>query len=503
MTCHTNPTMQIQPDSSIALVGHPNVGKSVLFQRLTGQRVVISNYPGTTVEIARGISKALQDAPIIDTPGVIAFPPHSEDEEVTARVLFDEPLKAVLQVGDAKNLRRTLLFSVQLAEMGLPFVLALNMMDEARARGVTIQFQELSKILNTPVVPITAIHDEGIQELIEQLQKTQVVSLNLNYGPEIETALSGLISILPPAPISPRSLGLLWLIEDSVSESWIKSRLTRSETDRLIAIRDQLRASLPGWAPEVDSISDAIQKIRLELVEQITLKALLNPGRVSAGISARLGRLTTHPVWGLAILAIILYALYWFVGVFGAGTLVNFLEVEPAREDRQSLGDRAGSPVDTDQTAGRSAGWRVWFMDNGDDVCPGIDPANCNDFLPGVWGYGRLGLSAAPGRTEQSHVPGLGAEWQGGPSNGIRAWLRHDGDLDHPGDGNEARTLPGDFVIGSGGALLRPAWRGDGDAGRHIAHSRLDLGRDSLAGSAGGRLAGSPPGSWRPDAPAG
>ncbi len=328
MTCHTNPTMQIQPDSSIALVGHPNVGKSVLFQRLTGQRVVISNYPGTTVEIARGISKALQDAPIIDTPGVIAFPPHSEDEEVTARVLFDEPLKAVLQVGDAKNLRRTLLFSVQLAEMGLPFVLALNMMDEARARGVTIQFQELSKILNTPVVPITAIHDEGIQELIEQLQKTQVVSLNLNYGPEIETALSGLISILPPAPISPRSLGLLWLIEDSVSESWIKSRLTRSETDRLIAIRDQLRASLPGWAPEVDSISDAIQKIRLELVEQITLKALLNPGRVSAGISARLGRLTTHPVWGLAILAIILYALYWFVGVFGAGTLVNFLEVE-------------------------------------------------------------------------------------------------------------------------------------------------------------------------------
>jgi GTP1/Obg family GTP-binding protein len=93
MQCHGIGELDIQSDGgSIALVGHPNVGKSVLFQRLTGQRVAISNYPGTTVEVAKGVSKALSEAPLIDTPGVIAFPPHSEDEEVTARVLLEVKL---------------------------------------------------------------------------------------------------------------------------------------------------------------------------------------------------------------------------------------------------------------------------------------------------------------------------------------------------------------------------------------------------------------------------
>ncbi len=132
MHSHTTASLEIDSaGSAVALIGHPNVGKSVIFQRLTGQHAVVSNYPGTTVEVTRGATRAPAEFELIDTPGVIAFPPHSEDEQVTERVLLDEPLKAVLQVGDGKNLRRTLLLTVQLAEMGLPLVLALNMMDEA------------------------------------------------------------------------------------------------------------------------------------------------------------------------------------------------------------------------------------------------------------------------------------------------------------------------------------------------------------------------------------
>ena len=126
------------PAGSVALVGHPNVGKSALFQRLTGQRVMVSIYPGTTVEVTRGVCRGWQGCELIDTPGVIAFPPHSDDEQVTSRILFDEPISTILQVGDAKNLRRTLSLSVQLAEMGIPLVLALNMMDEVKARGMQV-----------------------------------------------------------------------------------------------------------------------------------------------------------------------------------------------------------------------------------------------------------------------------------------------------------------------------------------------------------------------------
>ena len=328
MHCQANQSFQRQPGGSIALVGHPNVGKSALFQRLTGQRVTISNYPGTTVEIARGISKALADAPIIDTPGVIAFPPHSDDEEVTARVLFDEPLNAVLQVGDAKNLRRTLLFSVQLIEMGLPYVLALNMMDEARMRGITLDFEQLAQALNSPVVPVTAIHDEGIDELIGQLQTSQPASLKLDYGPQIEAALTEICAHLPPAPISDRSLALLWLSGDAVSATWIDEHVEKGDLPSLNSFRKQLQISLPNWAPEMDSLSEAIQNVRLAYVETVAQSAILRPGSTPAGFTAQLGRLTTHPIWGLVILAGILYSLYWFVGIFGAGTLVNLLEVK-------------------------------------------------------------------------------------------------------------------------------------------------------------------------------
>jgi ferrous iron transport protein B len=328
MHCHPNQSIQIQPGGSIALVGHPNVGKSALFQRLTGQRVAISNYPGTTVEIARGISKVLSDVAMIDTPGVIAFPPHSEDEEVTARVLLNEPLRAVLQVGDAKNLRRTLLLSVQLAEMGIPFVLALNMMDEARNRGVAISFETLRQALASPVVPITAIHNEGIDELITNLRETISSGLHLSYALEIERTLAEMSEVLPPAPISSRALSLLWLSDDSVSETWLRAHLDETSLERLLDLRSRLQASLPEWAPGVESLSDAIQRDRLDFVERVSHAAILRAGSTPNGLRAGLGNLTTHPVLGLVILAGILYGVFWFVGVFGAGTLVNLLEVE-------------------------------------------------------------------------------------------------------------------------------------------------------------------------------
>ncbi|MCH8837380.1 MAG: 50S ribosome-binding GTPase [Candidatus Marinimicrobia bacterium] len=119
---------------TIALVGNPNVGKSVVFGYLTGRYVNVSNYPGTTVEITTGkLSGDHGDWEVIDTPGINNFIPSSEDEVVTRNILMEQNPTNILQVVDTKNLRRGLLLSLQLGEMGRPYVLCLNMADEARA----------------------------------------------------------------------------------------------------------------------------------------------------------------------------------------------------------------------------------------------------------------------------------------------------------------------------------------------------------------------------------
>lgn len=146
------------------LVGQPNVGKSVVFGALTGTYVTVSNYPGTTVEITRGSSRFGAELwEIVDTPGTHNLVPMTEDEAVTRDLLVSETHDALVQIGDAKNLTRTLLLSLQLAELGVPFCLDLNMLDEARARGLTIDLPTLEgELQGVRVNASTAIHGEGL-----------------------------------------------------------------------------------------------------------------------------------------------------------------------------------------------------------------------------------------------------------------------------------------------------------------------------------------------------
>jgi ferrous iron transport protein B len=326
MHCHSSSQIEMPIEAgSIALIGHPNVGKSVIFQRLTGQHVMVSNYPGTTVEVTRGFARHLQETILVDTPGVVTLPPQSEDEQVTERVLLNEPLRAIVQVGDAKNLRRTLLLAVQLAELGLPFVLAVNMMDEAEARGVVVDHALLARYLDTPVIPTTATRGRGIQELRSALQNAHPPQFTLQYDARIEAALAQVCVRLSEdrslrIPFAYRALALLWLSGDAVTEAWLRERLGEQTFHDLASQREALQLFF------FEPLSAVIQQARLAYVEQIAAAVILESGRGGWRSSIQLGQLTTHPVWGLAILAVILYALYWFIGVFGAGTLVGLLE---------------------------------------------------------------------------------------------------------------------------------------------------------------------------------
>jgi ferrous iron transport protein B len=314
--------------SNIALVGHPNVGKSVIFQKLTGQHVIISNYPGTTIELARGAAKLLPGVVLVDTPGVVTFPPRTEDEQVTAHVLLYEDLRAVLQVGDAKNLRRTLLLTVQLAEMGLPLVLALNMTDEAQSRGLAVNHALLADYLSLPVIATTAIRGQGMQELVAALEQVNIPQFRLGYPAEIEAAVAAFCarfgeSLPGSAPIAPRSLGLLWFSGDRVSEEWLREQLPSAVLQELRSLRERLQLSF------VEPLQLVIQETRRAYVDQLCTAVVVQSSSTGwGGAHAVLSRLTTHPVWGWPILGVVLYGLYWFVGIFGAGTLVGFLEEE-------------------------------------------------------------------------------------------------------------------------------------------------------------------------------
>lgn len=155
----------------IAIVGNPNVGKSVLFNVLTGQYVVVSNYPGTTVEVSRGrMNLEGTEYEAIDTPGMYSFLPITEEERVARRILLNEKPDIVIHVVDAKNLERMLSLTLQLMEAELPVMLVLNIMDEARKEGVSINIQALEKELGVPVIETVSTSGKGIEELKKRIK---------------------------------------------------------------------------------------------------------------------------------------------------------------------------------------------------------------------------------------------------------------------------------------------------------------------------------------------
>src|SRR5436305_3595885 len=167
---------------TVLLVGNPNVGKSLLFKNLTHRYVNVSNFPGTTVEITRARATFVlegkdREFDVVDSPGVNDLSPRSDDARVTLKLLEQNPGATVVQVADAKNLRRALLLTLQIAELGHPMILVLNMLDELAARGGRIDRAKLSKILGVPVVGTIALKNHGTAALIEAVKEARPVSL--------------------------------------------------------------------------------------------------------------------------------------------------------------------------------------------------------------------------------------------------------------------------------------------------------------------------------------
>lgn len=152
---------------TFALVGNQNCGKTTLFNQLTGSNQHVGNFPGVTVDRKEGMIKGYPDTRVTDLPGVYSLSPYSSEEIVTRQFVFDEKPKGIINIVDVTNIERNLYLTMQLMELDIPMVLALNMMDEVRENGGSIRINQLECMLGIPVIPISAIKNQGVDELIE------------------------------------------------------------------------------------------------------------------------------------------------------------------------------------------------------------------------------------------------------------------------------------------------------------------------------------------------
>jgi len=161
---------------NILLMGHPNVGKSAVFNRLTGANITESNYPGTTVDFTEGYAKiGGKRAKIIDVPGTFSTEPKDEAEKVALEILENHKDAIVVAVLDATKAERGLYLALEIMEKGYPLVIALNMWDEAKKNNIEIDVDRLEGIIGVPVIPTIAISGEGVSELVEKMPEASPV----------------------------------------------------------------------------------------------------------------------------------------------------------------------------------------------------------------------------------------------------------------------------------------------------------------------------------------
>jgi ferrous iron transport protein B len=311
----------------LAIVGGPNVGKSVMFNNLTGRYVTVSNYPGTTVEVSRGRGRIEgKSFGVVDTPGMYSLTPITDEERVARRMLLKREPGAVIHMVDAKNLERMLPLTLQLLELGLPVVLVLNMMDEAERLGLQIDVGGLSREIGIPVVAAVATSRRGLPEIRKEVldiaQAREVHSATpVRYEATVEEAIDEVARRLPePFARAARGIALLLLQEEVEVAEAVRAADPAASRDIEEIVRRRVGA---GKQP----LRYRIAMQRQAVAREVAGRHVVVPRGVARTFADRLSDITTNPLTGVPILAAIIYfGLYKFVGVFGAGDVVNLLE---------------------------------------------------------------------------------------------------------------------------------------------------------------------------------
>jgi len=317
-------------DLVVALAGNANVRKSSIFNQLTGLGQIIGNWPGKTVEKAEGVLlHHKKHIKIIDLPGIYSLSTYSQEEIVSREYIALEHPDVVVNVVDATSLERNLFFTLQLLEMGTPLVIALNLVDVAKKKGITINEKKLQKLLNVPVVPTIATKGIGVHEIvdaaIEQTAKRSSASKStIHYGPEIETRIEKLERVLTGVNIGyPLRWTAIKLLE---GDSEIVNKVGEKHPDVIVAAN-----ILAGEISEIhkEPCSTVIASERYAVAVRIVKEVQTFKESEKPSMSERFDALSMHSVWGYVLMFTIMLSILMFMSLFGgwlSETLRNLFE---------------------------------------------------------------------------------------------------------------------------------------------------------------------------------
>jgi len=302
---------------TIALAGNANVGKSVIFNQLTGGKQIIGNWPGKTVEKAEGlIEQEGLKIRVIDLPGIYSLSTYSEEEIVSREFIARERPDLVIDVIDASNLERNLFFLLQLIELEVPIVVALNQYDVLEGRGLEIDSAKLSNLLGVPVLKTVATKNKGLRELFslakEILLQGKKPTGIVRYGKEVEERVERLIQEIQregDLPYPPRFVALKLLENDPLIASECKS-------GALLTLAKELRKELEeihGEQAETVIISERYS-VASRIAESVTRKK----ETLQADFTDKIDNLFLHPVGGYFILLLLLLSVFFIIFKFGS-----------------------------------------------------------------------------------------------------------------------------------------------------------------------------------------
>ena len=233
-----------------ALAGNQNCGKTTLFNQLTGSNQHVGNFPGVTVDQKSGAVRGQKDCTVVDLPGIYSIRPYTPEEIVTRDFIINQKPNGIINIVDATNIERNLYLTLQLMEMRIPMVLALNMMDEVSANGGTIDIKGMSRALGIPVIPISAVKNEGVDELI----RTAVETAKNRVYPKVYDFCS-------PGPVHRCIHAVVHQIEDHAEKTGLPVRFA---TTKLIEGDEDIRARLELDQNELELIEHSVQEMEAE-----------------------------------------------------------------------------------------------------------------------------------------------------------------------------------------------------------------------------------------------
>ncbi|UCF96867.1 MAG: ferrous iron transport protein B [Spirochaetaceae bacterium] len=292
----------------VAIVGLPNTGKSQLFNDITGDYTLVSNYPLTTLEIYRKrISIHGQKYEIIDTPGMHSLYIHSEEEITVREFLFNEPIDVLIQCIDANRLKQSLLFTLDLLELDIPLIISLNAVDETEQQGIKISTRKLSEILGVNVIEHIAQINKGTEEVKAAVAKAATTNRKPGYGPDLERKIGEIEALLPKDTPFRRKTAFLLLDGDPLIQEWLKD--TRGDG----FYRELAEKLRPIKKESLGRPSRELAKRRTDQINRIVAEATDKTFRKPTPFAQTFARLCRHPIFGVPILAGVVLATYFLV----------------------------------------------------------------------------------------------------------------------------------------------------------------------------------------------